>query len=225
MAVSWQAEAGATATVLVASVALLLAAAAIAPPSAAQQAAADPVLALFANPIATTVGCALLVAALWWWREPPDSAALGQAWRRAALGATLAMATLSVVRVLGDGSLPSFLPDEESARPGLALGLAAGILEESTFRFALLAPAIAALRRREASGRAVAGAVAATALAFAAAHEIGPGAGPFDAGHFLARLLIAGGAMSWVFVAIGPGFLLGLHVGAHVVLALAFVAE
>lgn len=128
---------------------------------------------------------------------------------------------MPLLRLLVGPALPDFVPPEESARAGMALGVAAGVLEEAVFRIALLAPLVLWLRRRATPRAAAAIAVGVSALAFALSHELGPGAGPFDPRFFAVRFLLPGCAMGALFL-FRPAFLVSLHASAHVAIALLF---
>lgn len=123
----------------------------------------------------------------------------------------LACVGLPLLLVVAGPALPSFVPPEESALPGSALGLGAGVLEEAVFRLGVLAAVLLVLRRAMAARAAATVAVVLTALAFAASHELGPGAGAFDPYFFATRFIIPGCVMSTLFLKPGPAFLVTLH--------------
>lgn len=194
---------------------------AAASPTAAQRAAADPLLQfapLLTNPVALpslAVAMAAAWCALYGLRRDP----LRRALRQAAAAAALVLVALPLLRLVVGPHLPLFIPPEEGARPGLPLGLAAGLGEELLFRLLLLPLLLAALGTRTAGKIAAAFAVG---LTFAASHELGPGAGTFVAAHFASRFLVPGVGMSLLFLYVGPSFLLALHCGAHLLLPLLF---
>jgi hypothetical protein len=143
-------------------------------------------------------------------------------------GAATAMAGTLLVRLIVGPALPEFIPSEESAAPGLALGLSAGLLEEAIFRFTLLAVFYLLARRWMAPLPAAALGIAIASFAFAIAHEAAeaaaPGAHAFNAAHFLTRLIFPGCVMSCLFFRPGPSFILALHWSAHLVIPLLFVS-
>lgn len=195
-----------------------------APPSAAQRAVSDPLIQLVDATIglwAIPVLC-VLPALGWAAIQPPSREALVRSARGAFAAIALAGVGLPLLRVLVGPSLPSFVPPEESAAPGLLLGLGAGVLEEAIFRLGLLATVFVLAKRVTTNAAAGALAIVSTGLAFALAHELGPGAGPFELRFFLTRFLIPGCGMSLLFFRPGPAFLVFLHATAHVGIALLF---
>jgi hypothetical protein len=197
------------------------------PVSSAQRAASDPLVQL----VDATLGLWLIPALCvllglgWAWRRPPTRAALARAVRGATAAVVLAGVGLPLLRWLVGPSLPSFVPPEESAAPGLLLGLGAGLLEEAVFRLGLLATSFVLASRVLSTAGAVGISVVLTGLAFALAHELGPGAGPFELHFFLTRFLIPGCGMSLLFFRPGPAFLVFLHASAHVGIALLFAGS
>jgi hypothetical protein len=186
----------------------------LAPPTAANWAHADPFLRLLPARIAPALGIA--VAAAWLWRAPPERALLGRAAGRALLGAALALLAVGGLRLFAGAHLPSFVPAEESAGPGLLLSMSAGFNEEQAFRLLLL-PALLALLSRGMSRRAATVlAVVATGAAFALAH------GPAPATWMATRFLIPGCLFSAVCLWLGPGFAVSAHLSAHLLLPLLF---
>ncbi len=204
---------------------LLVALFALTPPTPDQLAASDPLVQL----AAATTGLwsipviSLLPALVWWRLCPVRRPALTRAGWRIAAALGLVAIFLPALRLVSGPSLPSFVPPEESARPGLALGLGAALIEEGLFRLGLLAGLYVLTRRFFRSDvTAAAAAIAVTALVLAAAHEIGPGAGAFEWQYCATRVLVLGGAMGVLFFRPGPSFLVALHSAAHVGIALLF---
>jgi len=194
---------------------------ALAPPGNAQLQAADPLIHLLpalARPF-TLLGATAAVAALWYRGATPTRDDLRTGLRQAAIATALIAIGLPILRLVVGPELPSFVPSEESARPGMPLGLAAGLSEELVFRLALL-PALMALLGATLPARLAAAFL--VGLAFAASHEIGPGAVAFSATHFATRLAIPGTLMSLLFIFVGPPFLVTAHCAAHLVLPLLF---
>jgi membrane protease YdiL (CAAX protease family) len=184
------------------------------PPTAAQAAAADPLVVTlrvlggrFAVPL---VAGAIVVACL---RGGWSRASV--AWSAAA-GAAAAVGVVLLLRAVAGPVLPAFVPPEESARPGLLLGLSAGVVEEAVFRVALL-PLLA---RR---GRALA--VVATGALFAVCHELPPAGRPFRPDVFTTRLLVPGCGMTALALALGTPFVVAAHCVAHLLLPLVFAGR
>jgi hypothetical protein len=203
-------------------VAVLLA---TAPPTAEQLASSDPLVQLAASllglwsiPVAS-----LVAAAVWWHVRPPNRAALRKAGTRIALAFGAVAVGLPLLRPGVGPALPSFIPPEESARPGVALGLCAALIEEGVFRLGLLAVLYVSWvrRARSRSGPGLASVVV-TALVLALVHEVGPGAVTFHAQYFVSRFVVLGCLMGALFLWPGPAFLVAGHCAAHVAIPLLF---
>lgn len=132
--------------------------------------------------------------------------------------------------VIGD-RLPSFIPQEESAKPGFLLGMAAGYGEEVYFRM-LLTPLVfyfaqkplAALKQRRLSvGISATIAIVITAFSFAILHEVGEADGTVVWQIFATRFMVPGILMGSLFFLIGPGFVIFMHTSAHVMIPILFV--
>jgi hypothetical protein len=132
----------------------------------------------------------------------------------------VAVAGALAIRAIGGPHLPPFVPSEESAAPGLGLGLSAGLLEEAAFRFALVPLIYFAARRVMPSLAAAILAIVLTGFAFALSHELG--AEPFDPAHFATRVVFPGCVMSALFFRPGPALILGAHWTAHIAIYLLF---
>lgn len=198
----------------------------LAPPTAEQLAASDPLVQVFAlGPgVLAIAGLAVVAAVAWNLRSAPGRDALRRSARGAVLGAGLAGLGLPLVRLLAGPALPGFIPPEESAAPGLALGLAAGVLEEVVFRLGVLAVVFRVLEGAVSRRAALLAAVGISGLAFSLSHELGPGAGDCELRFLVSRFLVPGCFMSALFFRPGPTFLVTLHVAAHVGIWALFVA-
>ena len=221
---SFREDVSAAALLFLPFVGLFLALWAVAPPSDAQLLVSDPLVqwvhayaGLWAIPVLSALPALAWVASL-----PPPRAALSRAVRPALSGLAVAALGLPLLRIFVGPALPAFVPSEESALPGIALGVGAGVLEEAVFRLGILAVAYLAARRLCPPAWAAVSAVALTSLAFALSHELGPGAAAFDARFFATRFLVPGCVMSLLFFRPGPSFLVTLHCAAHVGIALLF---
>ena len=202
-------------------VALVVALERAAPPGPASLAAADPfVLTLrawggaFAVPALAAAVIGFRLA-----RVPPRDALDPATLVRAVAGAAVAAGVLLVLRAAFGPALPSFVPPEESARPGLLLGLSAGVGEEVLFRLALLTSLAASMSGRR-GGRALA--VVATGALFAAAHELPPAARAFRPDLLVTRFLVPGCAFGALYLVLGPAFLVAAHCTAHLLIPLLF---
>ena len=194
------------------------------PITTAERATADPLVQLvlhWAGPLAIPA-CAVAVAGVWWRIRRPTAADLRAALRLAAIALPLAALGLGLARYVLGPTLPAFIPPEESARPGMVLGLGAGVIEEVVFRLVLL-PALFTIAQSATSTRSAAlAAVVTTGFAFALMHEVGPGAGTFTPAYFLDRVLFPGILMSVLAFWPGAAFVVALHCSAHVILPLLF---
>jgi len=189
------------------------------PPSLTQRHAADPLVQLLGRGDTWIVVAAAVVAAAVWGRRasvrPKD---LGWAVAGMATAALVALA----IRAVAGSHLPSFVPPEESARPGIVLGLSAGLFEEVVFRLALLPLLVSALTRSMSPGRAAVVAAVATGVLFSLSHEIGPAGGVFDPRLMLTRFLVPGLGMSLVALRVNLTFLVSAHCAAHLVIPALF---
>lgn len=179
---------------------------------------ADPLIRL-AGPWPTIgLSSGIVAAALFVAR--PDREALRRAGLRAVAGAATAALLVGILRLAAGERLPSFIPPEESARPGLALGLAAGVVEEAIFRIALLPPIYVGLRRRLPAAASAVLACLATGLLFACSHEAA--GDPFVLRHFATRVLIPGAAFSAAGLRFGLPFITAAHSTAHLLIPAAW---
>jgi hypothetical protein len=217
-----QSDIAAAAAVLAAFVALAALLLQVAPPGAAELRAADPLVRFLAGFGGRwlAVGVAAAVCATWIAIETPTRATLAPALRLALRGAIAAVAVALLLRFAFGPTLPAAIPAEESARPGVALGLVAGTLEEALFRLIALPVALALCARRFSGRRAVVAAIAATSLLFALSHELDGGALVWR--HFAVRALVPGALMSALFLRPGPAFIVSAHATAHLVIPVLF---
>lgn len=200
--------------------ALLVALAIVSPPSAAQRLAADPLLRVLEGRGGAWLVVAAAIAIFALLRRGNPLRVQGARWAIAGAIAGL-MATL-LVRALVGPRLPPFIPSEESARPGVTLGLSAGLLEEVVFRLTLLPGIALAAGRRMAGWGAVALAVIVTSALFSLSHELGPGGGVFDGRLMATRFVFPGVVMSILAVRVNMTFLVCAHCSAHLLIPLLF---
>ena len=187
-----------------------------------QLAAADPLVRLFDGrpwvvPLAT-----LLTVAAWAAHRRPDAIALKRAIAWAAGGAICACAVAGMIRLTVGEHLPGFVPPEESSKPGLLLGLSAGLIEEVVFRLILLPLGYAALRPQLPRSMAIAVTIVVTSLAFAASHELGADTEAFQLRHFATRFAFPGVVMSVLYFKLSPAFIITAHLTGHLVIPLLF---
>lgn len=196
----------------------------IAPPDPAAFAAADPLVrsigltvGLFAIPAA-----AVLALPPWLLLARPGAAALERSLRLAVAGVGVAIVVPLLLRAVNGPQLPSVIPPEEGAAPGLSAGLAAGLIEEVVIRLAVLPAALALARRALPRRAAAAVAVLVAAATFALLHQVGPGAAPFVPAHAIARFVFPGIIMSAAAVWPGPALVCVGHCATHLLLPLLF---
>ena len=191
------------------------------PPTSAERAGADPLIKLLrgAGPV---LPITLTIAVAWLALSRPRAPQLRRGLIQALAGAVAAVAATLVIFALAGATLPSFIPPEESARAGLTNGVAAGLVEESAFRLALLPLFYALARRRLALYPAIIVAAIGTGLLFSLAHELGPASAPFALGYLATRALVPGMAMSLIALRVSPAFIVSAHCTAHLMIPALF---
>jgi hypothetical protein len=189
--------------------------------SEAQWAASDPILRIAPRQLTLwSVPLVSIAAALWWLgRARPSSEELRRAALRATLGVFVALAAVLLLRAMVGPRLPSFIPSEESARPGFFLSMSAGYFEEVVVRMLLLPIVYFALRERMPRGALLASIVL-SSLFFAFWHQLGPEHGSLR--FFMTRALVPGVAMSVAFFIVGPAFVIFAHGAAHLLIPALF---
>jgi hypothetical protein len=215
-------EIAAAAVVLACFVALAVLLLRIDPPGVLEQRAADPLIRAFAGWGGRwlAVGVAGAVCATWIAIEMPARDALARAMSLALRGALAAALVAGALRLVFGASLPAAIPPEESARPGVALGLVAGTLEEALFRLVAMPLALQLAARRFRGRTAVAVAVAATGILFALSHQLA--GGDIVWRHFAVRALVPGALFSALFLRPGPAFIVSAHATAHLLIPALF---
>ena len=183
---------------------------------------ADPLLEPLETLLGTFAVPMLSVAAIMAWllRTRPARPELQTGLRDAAIGAVLSLTATLTIRVIAGPELPSFIPPEESARPGMLLGLSAGLIEEVFFRLGTLPLLYFALRRRAGEGRARVAAIITTGLLFALSHELS--GAEFRPDLFVTRTLLPGCVMSLLCFVLSPAAVVALHCTAHLAIPFLF---
>jgi len=202
--------------------AILAALAVLRPASEAQRRAADPLVQLIDGRFGVWPVVALPIVAAVAWRRAARPSRSDAAW--ALSGVLAAVVVSAAIRALVGSRLPSFIPSEESARPGVTLGLAAGLLEEVVFRLAVLPLVFFALAKRIDRRVAALVAVLVTGALFSLSHELGPAGGAFVSQFMLTRLIVPGAAMSIVALRLNVTFLVCAHCTAHLLIPWLFPA-
>jgi len=218
-------QVGAAGIVLAPYALLAIALTLVSPPTIGQMLASDPLVQL-ANDLAgvwVLAAASVAVVFVLATRFTPSGRQIRRGLWLGLAGAAAACAVIGAVRLAVGEQLPAFIPPEESSRPGVVLGLHAGVVEEALFRLAILPLIYTWVNRRTVRWVAIAVAMLATGLLFAAAHELGPGAGPFDARHFVTRVIFAGPITSAPFFWPGPSFIVSAHCAAHLLIPFVFV--
>jgi len=185
---------------------------------------ADPILTIFPK-AGTLWGIPILsVILVFIWRSlnPPQPQAISSSLKFAFSGAVTVIVALLAIRLVVGERLPTFVPPEESAKPGYLLGMSAGLAEELIFRLSLMPLLFVALRKRLGFRGSAFIAIIVTALCFALLHEAGDGAGPFMLQHFLTRFMIPGVIMGLAVFYVSPIFVVALHCTAHIMIPLLF---
>lgn len=190
------------------------------PPSEAQRHAADPLVQLLDGRGGSWVVIGATIVALIGWRRAVSVRSTDAVW--AAAGACAAATVALAVRAIVGSRLPAFIPAEEGARPGVTLGLAAGLFEEVVFRLALLPAVVIVAVRWTSERRAEWIAVVVTGALFALSHELDPAGGVFDPRWIATRFLVPGAAMSLVALRVNATFLVTAHCTAHLLLPALF---
>ncbi len=191
-------------------------------PTETQWSEADPILGILPRLVSLwSVPLLSVVAVGVWWRiaEPSRDTLLRGA-LHAFAGLAVGVLAVGLLRLAVGPTLPSFIPSEESARPGFLLSMTAGYAEEVIFRPGLLPAAYFALRDRIPKHAAALVAALVTGLGFALLHDAGPGV--FEMRFFLTRALIPGAAMSLAFVYVSPSFIVIAHASAHLLIPALF---
>jgi hypothetical protein len=198
---------------------LIVALSLIAPATREQWAAADPIVrAARAHAGAWCVPVATLVwSSAWTAAVRPGRAAMRAALRSAATAVVVVAIGLPLLRLVVGPHLPGFIPPEESAAPGLLLGLSAGVIEEDLVRLLFLPVACRIVRATNGADLRWVAISLASGIFFAALHEL-DAATAFELRHFLTRALIPGFAFSMVAGRTGPAFVVVMHATAHLVI-------
>ncbi len=191
----------------------------LAPHSEAQLRVADPLIRLL-GPAAPGLTVAAATAVALAWRPIARVVRRDLTW--ALYGAAAAAVAALGLRLLFGPHLPAFVPPEESSGPGIALGLAAGVLEEVVFRCFLLPGIYASCRTRMGRRAATVAAVVASGVLFSLSHELGPGGGAFEPRFLLTRFVVPGAMMSALAFRPGPTFIVTAHCTAHLLIPFLF---
>ncbi|BBM82852.1 CPBP family glutamic-type intramembrane protease [Candidatus Uabimicrobium amorphum] len=189
--------------------------------TAKQMQEADPIIVFIHNlGILSIPLFSLAVCSVWLKIAPINSVQIRRNFVLALFGAGVAASILFLIRLVHGETLPAFIPPEESAKPGLLLGLSAGVIEEIVFRLVLLPGVYFLLKGKTHNYLACIIAVVITSFLFALSHEIYD---PFSWSHFMTRFALPGCVMSLAFFVIGPAFIVTAHCTAHLFLPLLFV--
>ncbi len=188
------------------------------PPTEGAWRRADPILKLLPRgaAIGLVVVAALVAIASWTVRARPGRRELVRAAGEGVAGAVAAVVVLVALRAMHGPSMPRFVPAEESAAPGVALNMAAGLGEEVVFRLGILSALFFALASKLRRATAAVLAAVVTGVAFAVAHALGPD--PSSAAWFVTRFAVPGFAMSLAYLGLGPSFIVVAHCTAHLLI-------
>lgn len=190
-------------------------------PTEAQWLYADPILKILPR-AAVVWGIPILSILLFFiWRslKPLQLEGVYPACKVALAGSATAIVVLLAMRLVDSEHLPSFVPPEESVKPGLLLGMSAGLAEELVIRLIVTPLLFVVLRTRLGFNWSVLITVVIAALSFALWHEAGSGAAAFLPQYFVTRSIIMGLAVFYI----SPVFVVALHCTVHVFIPLLFV--
>ncbi len=194
------------------------------PATQEQLPAGDPLVQTFAGfgSALAIPAVSLAVIAFWAVRFRPSPREVITELPRAAAGAAVAVAVAFILYWIFGSKLPSFIPPEESSRPGLQQGFSAGLIEEVLFRLMVLPAVYSALRRRlgEMPSRLLT--MVAVGLLFSLSHELPPAGTGFLPKLLATRFLFPGVVMSGAAFWIGPAFIVAAHCTAHLVIPFLF---
>lgn len=186
---------------------------------------ADPILKIFPRDVTLWGIPALSVLLFFFWKslKPVKPQAISSARKFAFWGSATAIVALLAMRLVAGEHLPSFVPPEESAKPGYLLGMSAGLAEELIIRLILTPLLFVVLRTRLGFYWSALITIVIAALSFAFLHEAGSDAGAFMPQHFVTRFLFPGVIMGLAVFFVSPIFVVALHCTAHVFIPLLFV--
>ncbi len=186
---------------------------------------ADPILKIFPKAI-TIWGILIFFSLLFFkWRslKPLQPQAFFSSLKHILSGILVVALVLIIMRLITGPHMPTFIPAEESAKPGYLLGMAAGLVEELIFRLTLTPFLFFVLRKWLGLHWSVFITIIIVALSFALLHEVGSGAGPFISQHFITRFMIPGVVMGLAVFYISPIFVVTVHCAAHIMIPLLFI--
>jgi hypothetical protein len=186
---------------------------------------ADPILTIFPKAI-TLWGIPIFsVMLIFVWRSlnPPQSQSMSSSLKFAFSGAVTVIVALLAIRLVVGEHLPTFVPPEESAKPGYLLGMSAGLAEELIIRLMLTPLLFVVLRKWLGVHWSALTTIGIAALSFALWHEVGSIGEPFMLQHFATRFMVPGVIMGLATFYISPVFLVSLHCAAHIMIPLLFV--
>ena len=194
-------------------------------PSEAQWLHADPLLKIL--PRQATLWFApvlsLLLLVFWSSIQPPTKAIIANALKHSAYGIAVAIILFLTIRFAVGPNLPTFIPPEESVKPGYLLGMSAGLNEELIFRMVFTPLAFIAFLKWMRPHYAAMLSILVVALLFALFHELGSAGEPFSAYYFATRVLMPGCVMGLAFFYISPAFIVMMHSAAHIMIPLLFL--
>lgn len=194
-------------------------------PTAANWFYADPILKIFPTAVTLWGIPVLSISLFFFWKslKPVQPQATLSSLKLALSGSATALIALIAMRLVAGEHLPTFIPPEESVKPGYLLGMSAGLAEELIIRLILTPLLFVVLRKRLGFHWSALITVVVAALSFALWHEAGSGAEPFMLQHFVTRFMIPGVIMGSMVIYISPIFVVALHCTTHIMIPLFFV--
>jgi len=193
--------------------------------SDAQWFQADPILKIFPKQATlwSSIVLSLAMLLLWCGIQHPTKDIIFKSFKHSAYGLTAAIILILTMRLIVGPNMPTFIPPEESVKPGYLLGMSAGFSEELIFRLGLTPLIfISSLKYMQVHYAGIF-TILVVALLFALLHEIGSAGEAFSAYYFMARFIVPGCIMGLAFFYISPTFIVMMHCTAHIMIPLLFL--
>ena len=155
--------------------------------------------------------------------QSPTKEIISKSLKHSAYGLATAIVLTLTVRLIVGPHLPTFIPPEESVKPGYLLGMSAGLSEELIFRLSLTPVIFVPLLKWIKVHYAGICSILVVALLFALLHEIGSVGEPFSVHYFMTRVIVPGCIMGLAFFYISPAFIVMMHCTVHIMIPLLFI--
>ncbi len=201
-------------------------------PTSFQWTHADPILKF--TPMKVSIWVVILtsmaLAGVALWRGHTKALLKNGPARQIIAGIVVAVVSTVVIRVIVGPSLPDFIPQEESAKPGFLLGMVAGYGEEVVFRMIMTPVFFYTFQKSLSSIQddarriwiSMIASIVIVAFAFVIAHSLGDTSVTVPWSVFATRFLVPGIFMGFLYFYIGPGFVIFMHSTAHIMIPFLF---